>query len=163
MMITWSWVCRDKISARPARADFTLRLHRGIKFHLDKAGQFSIRYLLRSSLGELMWLHRKISSWQSKIPVVQKGDPAMAWWNFSHVIVGYNLWRVYCTARIRAKQNRISSRPTKTMSPPQNQLPITTNQLINPNQKPITTSKNQLIYEKLWKKSTSKSYYGTKK
>ena len=37
--------CRDKISTRPGRADFTLRLHGQINFHTDKAGQVSTWYL----------------------------------------------------------------------------------------------------------------------
>ena len=40
-------VCRDEISASPAGADFTLRLHREIKFHPGKAGHFSTWFLSR--------------------------------------------------------------------------------------------------------------------
>ena len=40
-------VGRDEISTRPARTDFPLRLHGEIKFHPDKAGQFSTWYLFR--------------------------------------------------------------------------------------------------------------------
>ena len=39
-------VCRDEISTRPAGADFTLRLHREIKFHPSKAEQFSTWFYL---------------------------------------------------------------------------------------------------------------------
>ena len=39
--------CRDKISARSAETDFTLRLHVEIKFRLGKLGQFSPWYLIR--------------------------------------------------------------------------------------------------------------------
>ena len=40
-------ICQNEISTRPAEADFTLRLHREIKFHPGKAGQFSTRFLFR--------------------------------------------------------------------------------------------------------------------
>ena len=43
-MISAFW---DKISARPAETDFTLRLHVEIKFRLGKAGQFFTWYLIR--------------------------------------------------------------------------------------------------------------------
>ena len=39
-------VCQDEISTRPAGADFTLRLHREIKFHPSKAEQFSTWFYL---------------------------------------------------------------------------------------------------------------------
>ena len=38
---------------------------------------------------------KAISSRQSRIPAVQKRDPALQEWNLSHVIAEYNLWRVY--------------------------------------------------------------------
>ena len=34
-------VCRDEISTRSAGTDFNIRFHEEIKFHPDKAGQFS--------------------------------------------------------------------------------------------------------------------------
>ena len=40
-------MCRDKISTRPAGADFTLRLHGKITFHRGKMGQFSTWYLFK--------------------------------------------------------------------------------------------------------------------
>ena len=42
----------------------------------------------------------EILSQQSGIPAVQKRDPILPGWNFLHEIVGYNLWRIYNTARI---------------------------------------------------------------
>ena len=45
VLITWSRICRDEISTRPAGTDFTLRLHRGIKLSPGKTGQFSTWYL----------------------------------------------------------------------------------------------------------------------
>ena len=39
--------CRDEISTRPDKTDFTLRLHVEIKFCPGKAGQFSTWYLVR--------------------------------------------------------------------------------------------------------------------
>ena len=41
VLITWSRICWDEISTSPARADFTLRFHGGIKFPPGKTGQFS--------------------------------------------------------------------------------------------------------------------------
>ena len=38
------------------------------------------------------------------VPAVQKRDPALPRWNFSHVIEGYNLWRVYSTIGILANE-----------------------------------------------------------
>ena len=38
---------RDEISTRPAKTDFTLRLHVEIKFRPGKARQFSAWYLIR--------------------------------------------------------------------------------------------------------------------
>ena len=40
-------IFQNEISTRPAVADFTLRLHREIKFHLGKVGQFSTWFLFR--------------------------------------------------------------------------------------------------------------------
>ena len=68
-----------------------------------------------SPSGGLKRLHVKISSWQSGIPAVQKGDPALPGWNFLHEIARYNLWRSYNTTGIRARWDRISSRPTRIM------------------------------------------------
>ena len=39
--------CRDEILTRPAKTDFTLRLHTEIKFRPGKTGQFSTWYLIR--------------------------------------------------------------------------------------------------------------------
>ena len=49
-------------------------------------------------------------TWQNRILAVEKKDPAFLRSNFSHVIIRYNLWRIYNTARIPAKRNRISSK-----------------------------------------------------
>ena len=38
--------CRDEISTRPAKTDFTPRLHVEIKFRPGKTGQFSTCYLI---------------------------------------------------------------------------------------------------------------------
>ena len=40
-------VCQDEVSTRPAGTDFTLRLHREIKFDPGKTGQFSTWFLFR--------------------------------------------------------------------------------------------------------------------
>ena len=50
-------ICRDEILTRPARTDFTLRLHREIKFHPGKARQFSARYLSRPTSGPCICIH----------------------------------------------------------------------------------------------------------
>ena len=39
--------CRDEISTHPTGTDFTQRFHGEIKFHPEKAGQFSTWYLFR--------------------------------------------------------------------------------------------------------------------
>ena len=66
-----------------------------------------------SHLGGLKRLHGKIWPWKSWIPAIQKGDPVLPGWNFSYVITGYNLWRVYNTAGMPAKRDRISTQPTE--------------------------------------------------
>ena len=40
-------VCQDEISISPARLDFTVRLHKEVKLHLGKMGQFPTWYLFR--------------------------------------------------------------------------------------------------------------------
>ena len=39
--------CRDEISTRPVKTDFTLQLHVEIKFRPGKAEEFSTWYLIR--------------------------------------------------------------------------------------------------------------------
>ena len=45
----------------------------------------------------------------------KEGSRLLPGWNFLHVIAECNLWRVYNTGQILAKQDRISSRPTRIM------------------------------------------------
>ena len=54
-------------------------------------------------------------AWENFVPAVQKRDSVLAGWNLLQVIAGCNLWRVYNTAGIPAKRDRISSRSTGIM------------------------------------------------
>ena len=74
-----------------------------------------VNFKLFGCLGGLKRLHGKILSWQSGILAVQKRDPALPGWNLFHVIARFNLWRIYSSAGIPAKHDRISSRPTGIM------------------------------------------------
>ena len=57
-----------------------------------------------SRLGGLLRLHRKISSGQSGIPVVQKRDPALPVWNFLYIFAECNLCRVFGVCSISLMQ-----------------------------------------------------------
>ena len=45
--------------------------------------------------------------WENFVLALQKRDPNLQGWNFSHVIAIYNLWRIYNTAGILKKRDRI--------------------------------------------------------
>ena len=94
-----------------------------IRFHSGKVGQFFIWYLFtfvyiflvffcKHALSyffippwKMRRLHGKISSGRSGIPAVQMRNPASPGQNFSHVIAGYNLWRICNTAAIPTKRD----------------------------------------------------------
>ena len=63
----------------------------------------------------------EVVTWENfVIPAVQKRDPVLPGWNVLHVIAGCILWRVYNTAGITAKRDRISSQLARIMKSPSN-------------------------------------------
>ena len=80
-------------------------------------GYFLINFFIPLKRAEQ--LHEKISSRQSNTAAVQKRDPVLPGWIVLHVIAGSNLWKVYNTAGIPAKRDKISYQLTGIMlSPP---------------------------------------------
>ena len=63
MMSIW----RDEVSTYPAGKDSTLRLHKEIKFHGNKAGQFSMYYFFRFVRIFLVFLWTHTLSYAYKI------------------------------------------------------------------------------------------------
>ena len=110
-------ICWEEISTFPAGTDVTLRLYGKIRFPPGKAGQFSTWYLFRFVYINYPLRRTETITWENFVPAVQKRDPVLPGRNFSHVklFTGYNLERVYNTAGIPAKRDRVSSRPTGIM------------------------------------------------
>ena len=79
-------------------------------------GYFLINFFIPLKRAEQ--LHEKISSRQSNTAAVRKRDPVLPGWIVLHVIAGSNLWKVYNTARIPAKRDRVSYQLTGIMLSP---------------------------------------------
>ena len=115
-------VCQNKISIHSARTGFTLQWNGGIKWR-NQMGESNFMSARRDSFQPgicldlftflLIFLCKhvinyffiplrrtKAIAWENFVLAVQKRDPALPRWNFPHIIVGYNLWRVYSTIGI---------------------------------------------------------------
>ena len=68
---------------------------------------FLYNYIINSFFDPLM--RAEAITWENFVPGVEKRDPALLWWTFSNVIVGYNFWRVYSTVGILT--NKTESHP----------------------------------------------------
>ena len=113
---------------KPIDSHWFKNVHRVMKFYKDICLLFVLLYFTTVYWNAILWiffilmcylnfplrlgglkrLYGKIWSGQSGILAVQKRDPALRGWNFSHIIIVYDLWRIYNTAGIPTKQDKIS-------------------------------------------------------